>query len=146
MANFAAAGWQLWKARGTAEAVAISTKYDLSRSIERENKCQEQLQHSHKMESLGMLAGGIVHDFNDLLGIIQTYVSIMEKDLRNTKSLEEHLSVIKETVKEGTALTQQLLTVARQNKVQFDLTSINSLITTAVKWLESTLPKDNHRF
>jgi hypothetical protein len=41
LANFAAAGWQLWKARGTAEAVTSSTKHDLSRSIERENKLQE---------------------------------------------------------------------------------------------------------
>jgi two-component system, cell cycle sensor histidine kinase and response regulator CckA len=52
LANFAAAGWQLWKARGTAEAVATSTKHDLSDSVERENKLQEQLQHSHKMEVL----------------------------------------------------------------------------------------------
>jgi signal transduction histidine kinase len=141
LANFAAAGWQLWKARGTAEAVASSTKQDLSRSIERENKLQEQLQHSQKMESIGKLAGGIAHDFNNLLNIIHAYVTLIRTDLKNPASLEEHLDVIDETVNEGTALTHQLLTVARQNKVQFDLTSINKLINTVVHWLESTLPK-----
>src|SRR3954471_1173572 len=56
-------------------------------------------------------------------------------------SLAQYLEVIKETVKEGTALTHQLLTVARKTKVQFDSTSINRLIMTTAKWLESTLPK-----
>ncbi len=59
LANFAAAGWHLWKARGTAEAAAISTKHDLSHSLERENKLQEQLQNSR---SIGMPAVAIAHD------------------------------------------------------------------------------------
>ena len=141
LANFAAAGWQLWRARGTAEAVTTLTKHDLVRSIERENKLQEQLQHSQKMESMGKLAGGIAHDFNNLLNIFHAYLTLMRTDLKNPASLEEHLNVIDETVKEGTALTQQLLTVARQDKVQFDLMSINRLIGTVIKWLENTLPK-----
>jgi signal transduction histidine kinase len=141
LANFAAAGWQLWKARGTAEAVASSTKDDLSRSIERENKLQEQLQHSHNMESIGRIAGGIAHDFNNLLNIVQGYVTLMRTDLKNPSSLEQHLEVIDETLEEGTALTQQLLSVARKTKLQFELTSINRLIVTVVKWLESTFRK-----
>jgi signal transduction histidine kinase len=116
LANFAAAGWQLWKARGTAEAVATSTKHDLSRSIERESKLQEQLQHSRRMESIGTLAGGIVHDFNNLLNIVESYATLMRTDLKNPISMEQHLEVIDETVKEGTVLTQQLLTVREKPK------------------------------
>ena len=103
LANFAAAGWQLWKARGTAEAVATSTKHDLSHSLERENKLKEQLQHSR---SVGMPAVAIAHDFNNLLHVIQSYVTIMEFNLGNTNALAEDLEVIKRTVKDGTALTQ----------------------------------------
>jgi light-regulated signal transduction histidine kinase (bacteriophytochrome) len=93
------------------------------------------------MESMGKLAGGIAHDFDNLLNIVHSYVTLMRTDLKNPASMEEHLNVIDETVNEGSALTQQLLTVARQNKVQFDLTSINKLINTVADWLESTLPK-----
>jgi two-component system, cell cycle sensor histidine kinase and response regulator CckA len=93
------------------------------------------------MESIGTLAGGIAHDFNNLLNIVQSYATLMRTDLKNPLSLEQHLEVIEETVKEGTVLTQQLLTVARKTNVQFGPTSINRLIMTAVKWLESTLPK-----
>jgi signal transduction histidine kinase len=138
LANFAAAGWQLWKARGTAEAAAISTKHDLVDSVERENQLQEQLQHSR---SVGMPAVGIAHDFNNLLHVIQSYVTIMEFNLGDPKALAQDLEVIKRTVKDGTALTQQLLTSARKNKAQFDLVSINRLIMAIPKWLEGTLPK-----
>jgi signal transduction histidine kinase len=138
LANFAAAGWQLWKARRTAEDVATSTKHDLVDSIERENKLQEQLQHSR---SVGMPAVAIAHDFNNLLHVIQSYVTIMEFNLGNPNALAEDLEVIKRTVRDGTALTQQLLTAAGKNKAKFDLMSINRLIMAIPKWLESAPPK-----
>jgi signal transduction histidine kinase len=138
LANFAAAGWQLWKARRTAEALANSTRHDLADSIDRENKLQQQLQHSR---SIGMPAVAIAHDFNNLLHVIQSYVTIMEFNLGNPKALAQDLETIKQTVKDGTALTQQLLTGARKNKTQFNLVSINQLLMTIPKWLESTPPK-----
>ena len=138
LANFAAAGWQLWKARRTAEALATSSKHDLVDSIDRENKLQQQLQHSR---SIAMPAVAITHDFNNLLHIIQSYVTIMEFNLGNPKALAQDLEIVKQTVKDGTALTQQLLAGARKNKAQFDLVSINRLIMTIPKWLESTSPK-----
>jgi signal transduction histidine kinase len=138
LANFAAAGWQLWKARGTAEAATISTKHDLVDSIERENKLQQQLQHSR---SIGMPAVAIAHDFNNLLHVIQSYATVMEFNICNPAALAQDLKMIKETVKDGTALTQQLLTGARRNKAQLELVSINQLIMTIPKWLEGTVPK-----
>src|SRR3954452_21484562 len=80
LANFAAAGWQLWKRRRTAEADTTSTKHDLLSSMEREKKLEQQLQHAHRMESMGTLAGGIAHDFNNLLNVIQSYTTVMEND------------------------------------------------------------------
>jgi signal transduction histidine kinase len=138
LANFAAAGWQLWKARRTAEALANSTKHDLVNSIERESKLQEQLQHSR---SIGMPAVAIAHDFNNLLHVIQSYATVLELNIGNPAALAQDIAMIKETVKDGTALTQQLLTGARRNKAQFELVSINRLIMTIPKWLEGTVPK-----
>ena len=93
------------------------------------------------METLGRLAGGVAHDFNNLLHVMQSYLTIMRTELHDPRQLEEHIQVLDQTVKERTALTQQLLTVARKNKVEFDPTNINDLITTTAKWLESTLPR-----
>jgi signal transduction histidine kinase len=103
---------------------------DLLHSVDERNELQDELRHSQKMETLGTLAGGIAHDFNNLLHVIQGYVAIMREDLRDPIKLEEYIQIIEETVKEGAALTHQLLTVARKNKVKFELTSANSLITT----------------
>jgi signal transduction histidine kinase len=141
LANFAAAGWQLWKAREGSGPGAAMEKRDPSCSIEIEDEPERRLQHSHKLESLGMPAVGIAHDFNNLLNIIQSYVTIMEFDLENTPALKRHLEVIKQTVQDGAALTHQLLTVARKNSVDFELTNINALIMKMARWLESTLPK-----
>ena len=88
-----------------------------------------------------MPAVAIAHDFNNLLHVIQSYVTIMEFNLGNPKALAQDLETIKQTVKDGTALTQQLLTGARKNKTQFNLVSINQLLMTIPKWLESTPPK-----
>jgi two-component system, cell cycle sensor histidine kinase and response regulator CckA len=101
-----------------ADALANSTKHDLMDSINRENKLQQQIQHSR---SIGMPAVAIAHDFNNLLHVIQSYVTIMEFNLGNPKALAQDLEIIKQTVKDGTALTQQLLTGARKNKTQFKL-------------------------
>ena len=190
LAEFAAAAWQLWQARRTAESATTSAREltkdlvatnralqvqidhrnlaeqklqqlisclettaaqgrvdlataakDLLHTVEAQNELQNQLRHAQKMETIGTLAGGIAHDFNNVLHIIQGYVTIMRQDLRDSTKLDEYIHVIDETVKEGAALTNQLLTVARKNNVKFDPTSINSLITTMAKWLESTLPK-----
>ena len=88
-----------------------------------------------------MPAVGIAHEFNNLLHIIQSYVTIIESNLGDPKAVAQDLEMIKRTVENGTALTQQLLTGARKNKAQFNLMSINRLITTIPKWLESTVPK-----
>jgi two-component system, cell cycle sensor histidine kinase and response regulator CckA len=112
-----------------------------SRSIEIEDKSQARVLHPHRIENIGMPAVGIAHDFNNLLNIIQSYVTIMEFDLGDPTALKEHLNLIKQGVEEGAALTRQLLTVARKNSVDFELTSLNSLMRTMAKWLESTLPK-----
>lgn len=188
LAQFAAAGWQLWKARDTAESATASERSltkdlaeanatlqvevssrmgaekklqllntdlearvtqrsvdldtaqkDLLHSIEDQNELQNELLHSQKMETLGRLAGGVAHDFNNLLHVMLSYLTIMRTELHDPLKLEEHIQVLDETVNEGTALTQQLLTVARKNKIKFDQTNINDLITTTAKWLESTL-------
>ncbi len=47
---------------GRVEPVAVPTRHDLSRSLARETKLREQLEHARKMESIGTLAGGIAHD------------------------------------------------------------------------------------
>jgi two-component system cell cycle sensor histidine kinase/response regulator CckA len=83
----------------------------------------------------------IAHDFNNLLHVIQSYATIMEFNLGNPQALAQNLEIIKQTVKDGTALTQQLLTGARKNKAHLDVMSINRLIMAIPKWLESVPPK-----
>ena len=96
---------------------------------ERENrKLQAQLNQAQKMESIGILAGGIAHNFNNILMAIQGRASLMmmEKDPSNPDY--EHLRGIESYVKNAVLLTRDLLGFARGGKYEVKSTDLNALI------------------
>jgi C4-dicarboxylate-specific signal transduction histidine kinase len=92
----------------------------LWRDMEERKKLEEQLLQAQKMESIGVLAGGIAHDFNNILNIIQGYAFILRGHGTQDKEIGESLTVIDETVHRGSALVQQLLTLARKSPTKVE--------------------------
>jgi len=91
-------------------------------------KLEAQLQHARRMESIGILAAGIAHNFNNLLMGIQGNASLM---LLNTDSEHPHqknLKRIEKLVQDGAKLTSQLLVYAREDKYEVKPISLNQLI------------------
>jgi signal transduction histidine kinase len=122
-------------------AQLVTTNADLLCALEEGRKLQEQLRQSQKMESIGTLASGLAHDFNNLLNIIQAYgLAIMHHSADPAKVID-YVQVIGESVKDGVALVQQLLTVARKTEVKFVPTDINGLLQRLSKMLTETFPK-----
>jgi PAS domain S-box-containing protein len=80
---------------------------------EEKQRLEERLTHAEKMEALGTLAGGISHDFNNLLMGIQGYASLTLLDLDASHPHYERMKKIEEHVESGANLTKQLLGVAR---------------------------------
>ena len=89
---------------------------------------EEQLQHAQKMEAIGTLAGGISHDFNNLLMAIQGNVSLMLIDLERTHPHYKRLKNIETQVKSGTKLTGQLLGYARKGQYELRAIDLNKTI------------------
>lgn len=114
---------------------------ELVRSIAQREKLQEQLLQAQKMESMGTLAGGIAHDFNNLLNLILGYASLLQQYSANPTQLSASVEVIKETVKRGSALVQQLLALARKTETKFEPIGVNSLLTSVQILLQETFPK-----
>jgi len=98
------------------------------RDITGKKKLEAQLLQSHKMEAIGTLAGGIAHNFNNLLMGIQGYTSLMLMDIGPTHPHYEKLKGIEQQVKNGAELTKQLLGFARAGKYEVKPTNINHLI------------------
>lgn len=79
-------------------------------SDETQSKLQEnQLRQTQKLEAIGKLAGGVAHDFNNILSIIDGYIFLSEAALKRKEDISQNLGRIKQAVARGSGLTQQLL-------------------------------------
>ena len=96
--------------------------------ISEKKRLEAQLQQAQKMESIGTLAGGIAHGFNNLLMGIQGRTSLILEDLDESDPNFQHLVGIEDGVKSAVSLTKQLLGFAREGKYEVKPTDINNLL------------------
>jgi two-component system cell cycle sensor histidine kinase/response regulator CckA len=109
--------------------LGITRDISESKRLDAEQKAMEERLHRlEKMEALGTLAGGISHDFNNLLMGIQGYTSLMLQDLDVSHPHYERLKRIEEQVQSGANLTNQLLGVARGGRYEVKPTDINEIL------------------
>ncbi len=80
-------------------------------------KLQVELQHAQKLESIGRLAGGVAHDFNNMLAVILGHLELALLSIDPSKQLHDDLQQIQLAAERSAALTRQLLTFARQQTV-----------------------------
>jgi len=95
---------------------------------EEKNRLETQLLHAQKMESIGTLAGGIAHNFNNLLMGIIGNTSIMALDMDSDHTHYQNLKNIEKQVQSGSKLTSQLLGYAREGRYKVKPISINRLV------------------
>lgn len=110
--------------------------------IEEANKdLQKQLFQSQKLESLGKLVGGIAHEFNNLLGGILPYASMLAKQYQDEPETAKKLNSIVTTSLRAKKLTQDLLGFARQGNYKQENININESVEEALSLLDASLPK-----
>jgi PAS domain S-box-containing protein len=96
--------------------------------VTRQTKLEAQLQKARKMETVGTLAGGIAHEFNNLLMTIQGNTSLIQYDLDMADPHFQMLVKIEEAVSRGVKLTQQLLGYAKKGKYEVKSLHVNRLV------------------
>ncbi|MBP7563839.1 MAG: response regulator [Candidatus Cloacimonetes bacterium] len=94
-----------------------------------------QLRQSQKLESLGQLAGGVAHDFNNILSIILGYSEILLRTMPAEMEMHNELQEIVNAAKRASDLTRQLLIFSRKHVVQPKIVNINDLIKDLEKML-----------
>jgi DNA-binding response OmpR family regulator len=105
---------------------------------------QNQLQQAQKMEAVGRLAGGVAHDFNNMLTIIfgHTQLALMEADL--SPKLHEHLSTIQSAAGKSADLTRHLLAFARKQIIAPIVLDLNEAVSGMLKMLQRLIGEDIH--
>ncbi|MCX7982306.1 MAG: PAS domain S-box protein [Syntrophales bacterium] len=106
---------------------------DLKRLEEEKRVLEERLHRGEKMEALGLLAGGVAHDLNNILGILVGYSELLLMKLNESDQLRDHVQNILKAGERAAAIVQDLLTMARRGLVVQEVTNLNHIITEQLK-------------
>jgi len=108
----------------------------------RRKELEAQFLQAQKMESIGTLAGGVAHDFNNILSVIIGNSEIALGDTDRDDPVCEVLEEILKAGKRGAALTRQLLAFSRKQVIQPDIISMNTLIKNFEKMMVRMIGED----
>jgi PAS domain S-box-containing protein len=100
---------------------------------------EQQLRQSQKMQSVGQLAAGVAHDFNNVLTIIQGHSELVKMGEKLSKSGTDSMDQIKMASERAAKLTQQLLTFGRKQFMQMELMDLNEIIQQVTQMLRRVL-------
>jgi PAS domain S-box-containing protein len=110
---------------------------------ERERKhLESQLRQAQKMESVGRLAGGVAHDFNNMLSVIQGQTEIALSLIGKENPLFTNLSEILKACRRSADLTQQLLAFARKQTIAPKVMDLNAWVSGTLKMLQRLIGED----
>ncbi|WP_437335888.1 ATP-binding protein [Sorangium sp. So ce394] len=112
----------------TDDAGAITGLVGTSLDITERRRLEEQLLHSQKLEAIGRLAGGVAHDFNNMLTAIFGHRELAVRKVPPSSPVLDHLTQIGTAAERAAALTRQLLAFARKQLIQPTVVDPNALI------------------
>jgi PAS domain S-box-containing protein len=103
---------------------------------------EEQLRQAQKMEAIGRLAGGVAHDFNNILTAIQGYAEILASELPPGSPLLEDVREIQATSARAGSLTRQLLAFSRKQAVALEPMDLNETVRETDRMLRRIIGED----
>jgi two-component system CheB/CheR fusion protein len=112
------------------------------RMEEKQRRGEEQTRQAHKMEAVGRLAGGVAHDFNNILTAILGYTELLLQDLEEDHPGRDMLGNIRVAAERAVGLTRQLLAFGRKQIVSPVVLDVNEVITEARQMVYVMLPAD----
>jgi signal transduction histidine kinase/CheY-like chemotaxis protein len=112
------------------------------KSEEEHTRLQAQLIQAQKIESIGRLAGGVAHDFNNILSVILGYTDMALQDVGPDQPLHADLLEIRHAVNRSSNLTRQLLAFARKQTTAPRVLDLNEIVEEMLKMLRRLIGED----
>ncbi len=114
------------------------------RDITEQKRLEDQLQQAKKMEALGILAGGVAHDLNNVLSGIVSYPDLLLMQIPEDSPLIKPILTMQDSGKKAADIVQDLLTLARRGVVAEDVVNLNEIISEYLKNPEHEKLKSFH--
>jgi len=112
----------------------------IARNITDQKHAEDRLRQAQKMEAVGRLAGGVAHDFNNVLGIITACTELLRG--RVDASTSEYIENIRTAAQRGASLTRQLLAFSRRQAIQPTIFDLNERLNEVAKLLRPLMGDD----
>jgi PAS domain S-box-containing protein len=125
---------------GGIEAVREVT--DRKRADEEKESLRAQLLQAQKMEAVGRLAGGVAHDFNNMLGVILGYAQLAITETPSGEKLHSDLQEIINAARRSTDLTRQLLAFARRQSIDPRVMNLNEITVNLLNMVQRLIGED----
>jgi PAS domain S-box-containing protein len=120
----------------------IISAIEIHNDITEKKKLEEQLRHAQKMEAVGTLAGGVAHDFNNILTAIIGYGSLLQMKMDENDPLRSNVDSILASTERAANLTQSLLAFSRKQILAPKLADMNTIVRRVEKLLARLIGED----
>jgi len=107
--------------------------------ITERRRLETQLSEARRLEALGRLAGGVAHDFNNMLSVMSGYAELLEEQIPEGEAARGDLAEIKRAAERATELTRQLLAFGRRQMMQPRTIDLNHVIANTETFLQRVL-------
>ncbi len=116
--------------------------WGITRDVTERMHLEEQLRNAHHLEAIGRLAGGVAHDFNNILSIIMGHGELLLRTAREDERLRTGLEQIQRAADRAASLTQQLLAFSRKQVLQPKVLDLNEAVADVQKMLARVIGED----
>jgi two-component system, cell cycle sensor histidine kinase and response regulator CckA len=114
----------------------------ITRDVTERKNLQSQLLQAQKMEAIGTLAGGVAHDFNNILTAIMGYAGLIASRIRDDDEARSYVNQIQDCTSKAANVTRSLLAFSRKQTMQLQPHSMNMILRDLEKLLRRLVPED----
>ncbi len=119
-----------------------NTVFGVVQDVTERKKLEGQLLQAQKMEAVGVLAGGVAHDFNNILSVIMGLGNLIQMNLAPDDRNKPYVDQIVLSSEKAAELTQSLLAYSRKQRIALEHLRVDEVVTNAAKLLKRLLPED----